>query len=76
VIRSPADTGAALIFGVLAVTYPFLKRFFSLPSLSRRGVRVSCDGLRGPDRLRAADRLVMFLSVVCWTTATTLCTRW
>jgi len=27
----PPDAGAALIGGVLAVTYPFLKRFFSLP---------------------------------------------
>jgi 4-hydroxybenzoate polyprenyltransferase len=52
----------ALIGGVLAVTYPFLKRFFSLPQAVPM-VFAAQTGSVPP------QAWVMFLSVVLWTTA-------
>jgi len=60
----------ALIGGVLAVTYPFLKRFFSLPrptSARPSAGRCRWRSRRRPARCRRAWAL--FLSVVLWTTA-------
>jgi 4-hydroxybenzoate polyprenyltransferase len=61
----------ALIGGVLAVTYPFLKRFFSLP----QAYLGAAFGWSVPMAFAAQTgsvppiAWVMFLSVVCWTTA-------
>jgi 4-hydroxybenzoate polyprenyltransferase len=61
----------ALIGGVLAVTYPFLKRFFSLP----QAYLGAAFGWSVPMAFAAQTGAVppiawvMFLSVVCWTTA-------
>jgi 4-hydroxybenzoate polyprenyltransferase len=61
----------ALIGGVLAVTYPFLKRFFSLP----QAYLGAAFGWSVPMAFAAqsgsvpAHAWVMFLSVVLWTTA-------
>ena len=61
----------ALIGGVLAVTYPFLKRFFSLP----QAYLGAAFGWSVPMAFAAQSgsvppiAWVMFLSVVCWTTA-------
>jgi 4-hydroxybenzoate polyprenyltransferase len=61
----------ALIGGVLAVTYPFLKRFFSLP----QAYLGAAFGWSVPMAFAAQSGAVppiawvMFLSVVCWTTA-------
>jgi len=61
----------ALIGGVLAVTYPFLKRFFSLP----QAYLGAAFGWSVPMAFAAQSgsvppiAWVMFVSVVCWTTA-------
>jgi 4-hydroxybenzoate polyprenyltransferase len=61
----------ALIGGVLAVTYPFLKRFFSLP----QAYLGAAFGWSVPMAFAAQsgsvspEAWVMFLSVVLWTTA-------
>ena len=69
----------ALIGGVLAVTYPFLKRFFSLPQayLGARVRLVGADGVRGADR-RSCRRWRGCCSsrACCGPPPTTPCTRW
>jgi 4-hydroxybenzoate polyprenyltransferase len=61
----------ALIGGMLAVTYPFLKRFFSLPQAYLGAafgwsVPMACAAQTGSV---SPEAWVLFLSVVLWTTA-------
>ncbi len=70
----------ALIGGVLAVTYPFLKRFFALPqAYLGAGVRlVRADGVRGADRRSCRRQAwVLFRRGACsGPPRTTRSTRW
>ena len=69
----------ALVGGVLAVTYPFLKRFFALPQayLGLAFQLVRADGVRRADRRVAAGRLgAVRAPACCGRRRTTRSTRW